>query len=204
MAFPTTSVLDSFTRADENPLAGIWLGALTNTENQLQLVSNTAAAPDAAAFCGSYTTSTSADCEAYATVSTNDAGNRSELYLRVFTDASGLDGYCVSRVGSTWSIRKKTNSADAAIGATATQAFSAGDSMGITAYGTTLEGWYKPAAGAWTMVLSRTDSTYTSGGYLGLRAFGTTYRFDDFGGGTIVSAAEKQSFYVSRRRRVGG
>lgn len=188
MAFPTTPVLDTFTRADENPLTGIWLGELTPGESQLQLLSNRAAGvnPDPL-FNGSYTTPVGADCEAYATIPVDDAGNRCEVYARVFIDVGGLDAYCVSRVGSTWSIRKKTNSGDAAVGATATQAFSAGDSLGIACYGSTIEGWYKPAAGAWTLVLSRTDTTWTNAGYIGLRLFGTVYRADDFGGGTIAS-----------------
>lgn len=190
MPFPTTPILDTFTRADENPLAGIWTGPMEPGGDSLQLLSNQVATIGAVNFGGSYVSALAgADCEAYATIATNDAGNRSELYVRGFTDINGLDGYCVSRVGSTWSIRRKINTGDAQIGATATQAFSSGDSMGIAVYGTTLEGWYKPAAGAWTLVLSRSDSTYAAGGFIGIRMFGTTYRVDDFGGGTIVGGS---------------
>ena len=47
MTFPTTSVLDSFSRANENPLsdAGKWSGPIFNGDNELQVVSDQAATP---------------------------------------------------------------------------------------------------------------------------------------------------------------
>lgn len=195
MAFPSTPIIDAFTRADENPLAAPWLGQLISTEDQLQLVSNEAAVITAGTFGGSYTTLCGPDCEAYATFTTVDAGNRCEVYARVFIDGSGTDAYCVSQVGGTWSLRSVTNSTSAAIGATFVQAVASGDSMGIKVSGNTIEAWYKAAAGAWTLLATRTDSTWTNAGYLGLRFFDLTYRADNFGGGTTVATGDTLSVH---------
>ncbi len=186
-AFPINAVIDSFTRADENPLGSPWGGILTTGEAQLQLLSNQGAGSTADVFNGSVITGPfGPDCEAYMTLATIDVGNRAEVYARVFNDASGIDAYCVSVVGSTWSIRKKTNSSDAALGANHTQALSAGDSIGIRCIGDEIQAWYKPSGGIWTMLFTRNDTTWTAAGGIGARMFGTTYRIDDFGGGTIT------------------
>jgi hypothetical protein len=42
MSFPTTPVLDAFTRANESPLAGSWGGAIQASDGRLELISNQA------------------------------------------------------------------------------------------------------------------------------------------------------------------
>jgi hypothetical protein len=45
--------------------------------------------------------------------------------------------------------------------------------------------YYKAAAGSWTSLGTRTDSSYTGAGYVGLTMYYySDRRLDDFGGGT--------------------
>ena len=195
MPFPTTSVLDTFNRPDENPLASGWLGPLTFTgENQLKVLSNQAAGTTAdPSFNSSYWNTTyGPDVEAYAKVPAINIGNRIEIYARIVDvhPIDGTDAYCVSVAGTAWTLRKITNSSSVAIGAIETlTALAANDEFGIEIVGTTLNAWHKPVAGAWTLLFSRTDSTWTTAGFTGLRCFGDIFRIDDFGGGNRVGTS---------------
>jgi hypothetical protein len=59
-----------------------------------------------------------------------------------------------------------------------------GDQLLFRAIGTTLELW-RFHAGAWTRILTATDSTFQSAGYLNLTARDGTVRLTNFGGGTL-------------------
>jgi hypothetical protein len=59
-----------------------------------------------------------------------------------------------------------------------------GDQLLFRAIGTTLELW-RLDAGSWARVLSATDGTYQSAGYLNLTARDGTVRLANFGGGTL-------------------
>jgi hypothetical protein len=50
-------------------------------------------------------------------------------------------------------------------------------------------------SGAWSLLGSRTDSTYTAAGKIGVKIndSGLNGRFDDFGGGTVVGGAPSPS-----------
>lgn len=202
---PTTPVIDTLTRANENPLGSPWLGALQPalSEPQLELSSNQGKGTAAAGFSGSYTTLCGADCEAYMTVPTIDSGNRIEVYARIVDihAVNGTDGYCVSVAGTAWTLRLVNNSSSSALGATVTQAFSNGDSLGIRAVASTFEAWYRPTGSPdWRILFTRQDGTFTTGGYLGARMFGTVYRFTNFGGGNVRSdiASQTLDFDYSR------
>lgn len=69
--------------------------------------------------------------------------------------------------------------------------------MGLTASGSSLQMWYKPAAGSWTQVgTPRTDSTYLAGGYLGVKiqqSGATVVGLDSFGGATNTAYPQDSS-----------
>jgi hypothetical protein len=56
------------------------------------------------------------------------------------------------------------------------------DEFGMTIIGSTITVYYKTALGSWTVIGTRTDSTYSGGGKIGV---GITARggVDSFGGG---------------------
>jgi hypothetical protein len=74
------------------------------------------------------------------------------------------------------------------LGATAAQTVSVGDKLGIRAIGSTIEAWYyDSSAGTWSFLFSRTDSTYSSAGYIAMESRGSA--LDDFGGGTANTSS---------------
>lgn len=193
MAFPSTAILDDFTRSNENPIGTPWAAApLIPAEDRLQVVSNRGKGTNAAAFNSGYLpTSYEANAECYFTVSTADSGNRIEAHARVvdINVINGTDGYCVSVAGSAWGLRVFTNSSSTAVGGLFTGPVLAnGDGLGFRISAGLLEAWHKPAAGSWTQLFTRSDSTWNAVGFIGARMFGTTFEIDDFGGGSIVDS----------------
>ncbi len=185
LVFPTTPVLADFNQSDVDPVPPPWLGPLISGEGQLEIVSNRARGNTAGVFNGSYRGPYGADQEVYFVVPTISVGNRIEGYLRVNIDGLGTDGYCVSVVGTTWTLRVVNNSTSSALGAHFTgPAIAAGDAIGARVIGTDLEAWHKPAAGSWTQLFTRSDSTYAGPGMIGARMFGDAFEIEDFGGGT--------------------
>ena len=61
---------------------------------------------------------------------------------------------------------------------------SAGDKLWFRCVGSQLR-FYRYHAGAWTLLLSTTDSSFAAGGYLEVNARNTVVRLDDFGGGAL-------------------
>jgi len=208
MAFPTTSVLTSFTGTDEDPLSegGNWTGPIRTGKNPLRRVSNTVAAKTAGNNTNHmyWTTPTfGPDTEVFLTISTLP-GNGSDfaLWARVASPASGsMAGYVLDYVGvtgaanDTWDIYKFTSDAGALLGSLGTQEVSAGDKIGFEVVGSgatvTCRGWYYNGS-SWAQVGSdQTDSTgtrITAAGFIGIEAspLSSPGRADDFGGGTVV------------------
>ncbi len=193
MAFPETGILDDFGRANENPIAGGWAGPLFAGEPQLQLVSSelrpnptTGNSYWNAAFFGP-------DCEVYFTLTSAWAvSDRVVLYFRSTTnvvsgyraDFRNLAGDHLVFVG------RMDSNVLTALGGSIDPAdtFAAGDSFGVSMIGDTITVYRKPAAGAWTSLGTRTDSTYAGAGRIAVSITGTTVTVDDFGGGSIPGA----------------
>lgn len=187
MAIPSTAILDAFTRA--NGLIGSnWTasgGANGPTVNGNALVPGTSYAK-ALWNVATY----GPDCEAYYTVVTGAAGSLDNLslYIRA-TDTSSDSGYRMDWVpsqtsGNVMFFRKDSN-VDTQLGATDDATFADGDVMVARAIGTAIS-LYRNGS----LVDSRTDATYSSAGYIG-GYFSSinegSWKFDDFGGGTVVS-----------------
>lgn len=207
MAFPTTGVLDSFTRADEGPPPSAnWTNNPTNTANGgLKVVSNTCAgetAGDNQFNEGYWNSAFSADQEAYFTITTIPAVNRSAaLLLRIASPATAsADCYYAQLVKAagtdTVQIWRIDNAAFTQLGATISQEIGA-EGFGFEAIGSTLTVYYNP--GSWTSFASRTDATY-SGGYIGVMIEDIGARVDNFGGGTVVVSAAGWGMLLSDSR----
>jgi hypothetical protein len=194
MPFPTTVIIDDFNRADEDPLSngGKWsLGPGDSPmPTTLRVVSNKCAADAATGDGNAYRNDQNygPDTDVYVTVSGPDLAVTVTLYLRLANvGVNTSDGYGVQfLMGSNQVIvYRLDNMVYTQLGVTVTgQAFASGDQLGIQMIGSTLKGYRKPTAGSWTEIVSRTDSTYTTAGKIGLQLAATSDRIDDFSGGT--------------------
>lgn len=188
MAFPTTSVLEYF----EGTLAG-WVNVpnpLGNAPLAIDVASHTAMSSVSPGFSsGIWNATYGPDCECFYTVSTK--GNTSEeIAVVVRITGTGATHSCYAlmwEASGAWRLIKVTGgNQDGAAIDSGSQVLANGDMIGISAVGSTITGYRNPAAGGgWAAVGSGTDATYGTAGYIGLDIYDTTYRLDDFGGGTI-------------------
>ena len=203
MAFPTTAVKDTFTRANESPLgtssdSTAYSGTqLSGGTNLLKFVTNTARTQILTAGQRNdqyFTTNYGADCEIYVTLSTKQ-GTNLQLYIRVQQEGTAnFDGYRLiwTFASGAWSLDRWTNNASAAVINSGTQACASGDSIGIECIGTTITADYKASGGSWASLGGGTDSTYASAGKIALSGVAdgsVSPILDDFGGGTRIAPA---------------
>lgn len=195
MSFPSTSLLDAFTGADQNPIStnwstpatGVGVGSCKRLSNQI--AGSVASTSDAWYNVATY----GPDCECYVTVTVKTAtGDGIGVYGRVqqpSVSAATLDGYLVyastASGTDTITIYRVDNIALTSL-AVASQEFAVGDKIGIEIIGTTINAWYWNGS-TWTNVATATDSTYSAAGRLAFRIRGTLGRADDFSGGTITT-----------------
>lgn len=194
MAFPTLGILDDFNRADEDPLALGWAGPIFSGERQLRISSNQAAPHSVDLYGNSYWNSSAIgpDIECYCTLSSSwAASDRIIFYFRSTVGAS-VSGYRVAFRNIAGDhlvfIERMDANVNTTLGATIDPAdtFASGDKFGAEMIGNTINAYYKQGAGAWTSLGSRTDSTYTGTGYIGVAlTTAGSLRVDDVGGGTI-------------------
>jgi len=196
MAFPVTSILDNFNRADVGPpLAGNWTPVYGHTG--LKIVSNQCNPGTSASDNGEYWNAATfgADCEAYVTAATIDRTSDysgTKFFIRAVTpSAATIDGYSVEfqwrdALANTDDVIfcELTNNVYTQIGATLdSTGWSNAHQYDGSMVGTTLTAYRNG-----TSLDTRTDGTYTAAGYIG---FGWWYnnvsipKYDDFGGGTI-------------------
>lgn len=200
LTFPTTGILDNFDRANEDPMTTNWTAPLFPGELSPALISNAMhgynGTPSTQADAWYDVSNFGPDCEVYATmVAAVPVTDHMELWLRTASEGtSNTTGYFLryspSAGTDSITIQRADIGSDGALGATISQDVSAGDSLGLSAVGSTITAWYKPAAGSWTSLGARTDSTYTAAGKLAVRFIEggdpSTGIWDDFGGGTVV------------------
>lgn len=203
MAFPTTSILDNFNRADNTSLGANW-STLANdfgptgvgvSSNQ---VYNTNARYSSYQHMYYNVATYGADCEVYMSIPTNPGvpdGDVSVCCRVKDPGTSTWDGYEFYHY-STSSIlimRRIDNAVATTLGANYSQAVSSGNKIGIEMIGSTITPYYHNGT-SWSALATRTDSTYAAAGYLGFYMPGDdlTQRFDDFGGGTITTVTVKK------------
>lgn len=187
MAFPTTSVLDNANRADEGPPPSASWGNLVAG----LVVSSNQFAPSGPGNRSSYwLTAFNANCEVFATIGTEPASNRTQtLFVRLHDVGAGTtDGYGVrlNKLAGTDTLEVviMTNGSLTAIGAAVSQELVSGNKFGLEANGSTFTVYIDTGSG-WTSLFSRTDSTYSVGGFVGADVSSGT--IDDFGGGNLAA-----------------
>jgi hypothetical protein len=204
MAFPTTGVIDSFNRSDEDPLSdgGKWSIGPDDFggTNNLRVVGNEC-------WHGGATSSNGyrndqdygPGCEVYCTI-TNIPATAVLLYARCVNIGAGTtDGYAVYFNFSGTDdalICRVDNDSLVGLGAAITPPapYANGDKLGLECIGSTIAA-YVFQSGSWTQLGTRTDGTYTAAGKIGVRLSdaGANTRIDDFGGGTVVGGAPSPS-----------
>lgn len=197
MAFPTTSVLDTFT--DGSAPQGLqvysanWATGTLFPNTWITNADGTAHSQGADTGNG-WTTTYGPDVEVYCTITAKGAdGTYLALYARCSDFGSTtIDGYEAeidfASGTDTVKVSKITDGSFAFLtggNPVATQEFSVGDAFGFEIIGNSLKVYRKPSGGSWGQIGSTlTDSTYTGSGRIGLQGSGN---IDDFGGGTVVS-----------------
>ena len=214
MAFPTTGVLDNFTRGNETPLTngGQWTnGIWFSTSSACNLVSNAVVPETPFNFSSAaWNPATFTDCEEYGTVGATSGGPG--LCLRFNNLGGATTGYEVFLFNTTTvAVFRRGGGSDTQIGSSYTIATAAiGDQLGASMVGSTLTTYYKAGAGAWTALGAITDTTYPGPGYLGILFDNSSGsgKFTSFGGGTVVPSAvpawSPRFRPAHRGERVGG
>jgi len=195
MAFGATSVLDDFNRA--NGAVGASWSKIWSGDTALTIISNAVANDGSASWSnGGWNVATfGADCEVYLTLTTtNPSGFNLYARMSALNTAGGPNGYRLSYNGDgTWNIQREDAGSQTTIGtANIARTIANGDAVGLEIVGSTLTFYYKASGGSWASVTTRTDSTYSAAGYIGLEFQGSTWRGDNFGGGTLAAATSTQ------------
>lgn len=197
MTFPTTGIIDDFNRADEGPLSngGKWTNQIRSGDDNLRVDTN-----QCATIAGGISQQGSAwwnnatfgpDCECYTTLPVlPTGGSRATVLARLANPGGGAcDGYLalMRPTGqTTQGIYRYDNDVATLLGASVTPTWTAGDKLGIEIIGSTIR-MMQYTSGAWSELASRTDTTYSAAGYIGIDSGVADTRFDDFSGGTVVS-----------------
>lgn len=189
MPFPTTGVLDTFTRADDPSSAGTnW----TVINQSLGIISNTLYNPVGSGFSIGYWNPATygPDSECYFTIPTlPGSGQEVSAWLRMTnTSLAVFTCYGFTWTGGTQNLRiRKFVSGSATDLNNATVAVAAGEKLGVECIGTTLTA-YLFSGGSWSSVLTTTDTSISAAGALGVTIQNGIARLDDFAGGQVVAA----------------
>lgn len=189
--FPTNGILDSFNRADEGPPPSASWTSIVNSVAEdagLRVSSNELRAVNSNLNSAYLNANYGPNVEGYMTLRNNSTVDRMGFYFRF--DPATDNGYSVLARGASPSntirVYRVTAGAFNQLGADISQTIAVGDSLGLTMISDTITVYYKVGAGSWTALTTRTDSTYTGAGKLGVAIWddidGTV---DDFGGGNI-------------------
>lgn len=193
---PSSVILDDFNRANEGPPPSANYTDIYGSSD-LRVVSNQLTPGVSTTLTSGYgwkwgTVAYGPDCEVFITIVDigSSASAAGRLYLRV--PISGLTGYSLqwNSFENTIKINKIVAGSEVVLGATISQTITSGDSIALQAIGSDINVYYKVGAGSWTLVGTRSDSSYSSAGYLGFDLYnpgvGTNPILDNFGGGTII------------------
>ena len=200
--FPSTGIIDNFNRADGGIGSGWTADPYGVGSAGLNIASNQARSTGAS-YQESYRTTPTygPDVEGYLTITTV-GGNGQEIAIGIRLQSpgtAGVDAYYILLTFATGTdtvqIYRVDNQAGTLLGATINQEFLVGDKLGVLMIGSTVYVLHKKLSGGnWYVLGSRTDSTYSSAGYLALTIENTTIRVDDFGGGPVAKFALLSQF----------
>jgi YD repeat-containing protein len=197
---PTTPVLDTFDRPDEDPLsqAGNWAPlSIDGSGPTLEVLGGTAGHDEGDVTGDSYRSLdvSPGDAEAYGAIAVVPDDQRTMSLFLDLQEAgtAGVDGYearwfhWIARDGLY--VRKVVNGVSTNLPGSPVEIPNqgdepvAGDALLFRRVGSALELWHKRGA-TWSLRLSTSDGSY-QGGKIGLGTNGTKARWDDFGGGGL-------------------
>lgn len=196
MAFPTTGLLDDFNRSDEDLDAsanwtadskGFGSGDMSVESNQVRAdVDGNEASYWSAETFGPNSTGV----EVHVTIATKGADDEIVTLDMLTATGSGWDGYMLrfetfDAATDTWEIWEH-DGGWRKLGATVTQELDAGEKIGFEWIDSDLVGYHFDGS-SWSSVISRSDSEHSGSPNIGLTIQSTTYRLDDFSGGTVAA-----------------
>lgn len=210
--FPTTSIIDSFLRANGD--VGANYTKLGGFANGLDVVSNAVTAHASGGGAVYRNTATfGPDVEVYGKINVlpTTAARYARLFARLQNPSSAtlISGYYLewawnSGAGNdTWKLFRRDNNADTQIGSTLTGSdLVAGDSFALLIIGSQLTA-YSNTGGTWAaLALTQPDTTYAAAGNIGVHLRDNVVTLDDFGGGTRVPATLSQALTVVQAQAV--
>jgi hypothetical protein len=211
MAFPTTSVLDSFNRSNGG-LGSNWTNPDYVGNNPPQIISNEWNPQETTgAYSGSYwnVSQFGPNCEVFVTIANTDAATHPDeafyLIIRgVDMGINNIEGYEIAiSGGGYWQITEYGDGSGGHPGsvelANHSQAVSIGDGFGLHIHdegdGVHVDAYYKPSAGSWGLLFTGIDAnnTWTTAGYISCGAK-RLVKFDDFGGGNYIGGVSERAF----------
>lgn len=197
MAFPTTSVLDSFNAGANQAVSARagWSGSRALGMGDF----TTDAVPTKAVSAGGGDNvwgTQFTDVEAYFKIADwPGSANSWQVFARYGTVAA-QNGYRVSHFSGTILLQRMAAGAATSLGS-ASVTLAPGDYMGIECIGSTISGYYKVGAGAWVQFATATDATYAGPGNIAMTTDGTGNNVDEFGGGAVVAASTRRSMALT-------
>lgn len=183
MAFPTTSVIETFTGTNGSLLDSDW--TTLSGANPPRITNNQAGNNGASgAYVGAYwdVETFGADCEAFVTIAV--ARDYVGVYARL--NPVNDDSYQASWSGSNLTLQLNSGGGQSQLDS-ATVSQVDGQKLGIECVGSTIK-VYTDTGGGWVERLSAVDTTLSGAGNIGWDLFdgSSQTRVDDFGGGTVV------------------
>lgn len=188
--FPTTDILDTCTRADENPATG-WTTPVFVGTDAFKILSNKLTSAVAGFAARSLTGSSfGAQQEAYCTFFVTGADGFDLGCCMNDLNTAGIDMYGVTvDPAGTLTPFKIIDGSYTALGSAISQTVTSGDSVGLRRNRQVLEIWYKVGSADWQLIGARQDSALLSGGALGLDIGANTVSITNFGGGEWTEAS---------------
>ena len=197
MAFPTTSILDTFNRANENPLSdgGKWSSPILSGDAALKIVSNQCVAGSGQSDSYWSASKFGPDCEVFVDIVATPV--EPSIACRTSLENTGApNAYFGNFVesGGFYQIVLVTAGGNTTLVSTSGTLLN-GDSFGMSAIGSLISLWRK-TGGEWSLATSIVDTTLAGSGHIGAFMFsGNADAYANFGGGTagIVSDTVAES-----------
>lgn len=195
--YARTGLLDAFNRADAGDLGSYWVNNFASQGlSGLKVSSNQCipVTPLTTAGAAAWIYPLGSAAEAWVTNAHQSGTNR--LYVRLTTLDATANGYNLQWDGANMQFNILNAGTSSLLGSSWSQTITDGDKVGIRISDSTLTAWVDTGSG-WQMIQTLSDTTYTSGAYISMLAFGANQIFDDFGGGMFFhSLARLGSFDV--------
>lgn len=186
VAFPSTSVLDSFTDASSPRVLSsyngtVWGYLAASTE---ELSTTGSAARDTGGAGGDYRKDVShADTEVFLTLAAVPTSGSCSLYVRLQnpTSATLMTAYSLQVTSGGFAVFRVSSGQTNLI--SFLQPVANGDMVGLRVVGTTISAYYKSVSSTWLLLGSVTDSGLSGVGTIGVSTADAGVVVDDFGGG---------------------